>query len=175
MTIQDVVIRSTTNEDRDRIKALVFGVLAEYGLAPDPSSTDADLDDIEANYIQAGGLFEVIEDGRGELLGTVGLYRLDAQRCELRKMYLIRPARGHGLGRSILQRTLSQAQARGFKTVVLETASVLKEAIHLYTRSGFQKIDAPHLSARCDQAYVLHLDTLPSPPPGAAPGHNPSS
>jgi hypothetical protein len=45
------------------VAELVFGVLAEYGLEPDPETTDADLQDIEANYLQRGGLFEVIEDG----------------------------------------------------------------------------------------------------------------
>jgi putative acetyltransferase len=151
------VIRPATNADRERIKTLVFSVLAEYGLSPDPQSTDADLEDIDDSYIRAGGLFELIEDTQGQLLGTVGLYPLDAQIGELRKMYLAPHARGRGLGSAILKRTIIQARNLGFKCITLETASVLKEAVLLYTRAGFQEMPSEHLAARCDQAYILHL------------------
>ena len=150
-------IRSATNRDSERIKNLVFGVLAEYGLAPDPGTTDADLDDIESHYINSGGLFEVMEDEHGELIGTIGLFPLDAQTCELRKMYLVPHARGRGIGKQILQRVIEQARDFGFTSITLETAGVLKEAIGLYTRFGFTSVPSDHLASRCDQAYVLKL------------------
>ncbi|HEX8832757.1 MAG TPA: GNAT family N-acetyltransferase [Abditibacteriaceae bacterium] len=153
----DILIRPATNSDASRIKALVFGVLAEYGLTPDSQTTDADLDDIEGNYIKSGGLFELFENSQGQLLGTVALYRVDDETCELRKMYLAPGARGQGLGSAILERTIAGARCRGFKYITLETAGVLKEAIQLYTRFGFREIESEHLSARCDQAYVLRL------------------
>ena len=62
--LSHVTIRSATNDDCERVAKLVFGVLAEFGLEADPKTTDADLQDIEANYIKRGGLFEVIEDRR---------------------------------------------------------------------------------------------------------------
>jgi hypothetical protein len=61
--LSHLTIRSATNADRERVAELVFGVLAEYGLEPDPETTDADLQNIEANYLERGGLFEIIEDG----------------------------------------------------------------------------------------------------------------
>jgi len=155
--IDDVVIRDATNGDAERVAALIFSVLAEYGLKPDPESTDADLKDIEVNYIQSGGLFELIENKEGDLLGTVGLYPVDKNTCELRKMYFVRQARGLGLGRRVLERTVSRARELGFKTVFLETAGVLKEAIRLYSIFGFVPMQSEHLSARCDRAYVLKL------------------
>ena len=45
--IDDIVIRTAANQDSERIIALVFSVLSEYGLPPDPGSKDADLKDIE--------------------------------------------------------------------------------------------------------------------------------
>ncbi len=153
----DVSIRAATNEDRGRIAALVFGVLAEYGLRPDPAGTDADLEDIEGGYAARGGLFEVVEDGGGKLVGTCGLYPLDAATCELRKMYLLPEARGAGLGKLLLERAVGHARLRGFKTIVLETASVLEDAVRLYTRYGFRPVESEHLAARCDQAYALRL------------------
>ena len=126
-------IRSASNRDGERIAELVFNVLAEYGLSPDPETTDADLKDIETNYLQRGGLFEVVEDEENNLLGSFGIYPIDRETCELRKMYLIPRARGLGLGKYVLQRTIEQAKNLGFKQVVLETSSKLIAANRLYT------------------------------------------
>lgn len=156
-----VVFRSATNGDAARIQELIFGVLREYGLEPDPDGADADLGDIEAQYLAPGGSFECIEDAHGALLGTVGLFRLDATHCELRKMYFIPAARGKGLGKRTLERTLRHAKRLGFRKVSLETAGALKEAIRLYQKFGFRRSAAAPCVSRCDQAYELDLDDCP--------------
>jgi putative acetyltransferase len=150
-------LRQATNADRESIKSLVYGVLEEYGLKPDPSCTDADLDDIERSYFARGGTFCVLEDKDGSIVGAYGLYPTKNRTCELRKMYLHRMHRGRGLGRLLLEDALASARRLGFTTVTLETASVLKEAIALYQRYGFVPCPSDHLSARCDQAYILAL------------------
>lgn len=139
------------------MRNLVFTVLGEYGLKPDPGCTDADLDDIEQSYLARGGVFYVLEEENGSLIGSYGLYPMEPGVCELRKMYLHRACRGRGLGRRLLEDALIQARQSGFRRITLETASVLKEAIRLYERYGFRPFQAGHLSRRCDQAYALDL------------------
>jgi len=150
-------LRRASNEDSESIVSLVYGVLKEYGLKPDPGATDADLKDIEQSYFARGGLFFVLEDRGGSLIGAYGLYPLEDQSCELRKMYLHKSYRGKGLGKFLLDSALEQARKLGFTTVRLETASVLKEAISLYESYGFTQYEPDHMSKRCDQAYVLEL------------------
>lgn len=157
-SFSDVKIRAATNRDAEGIMALVFAALREHGLKPDPELTDADIYDIEANYLKQGGVFEVIEDEAGNLLGTVGLYRMDDETCELRKMYFAPQLRGRGMGLHILKRTVEAARSLGFKRMTLETASVLEQAIKLYTRFGFKPYDIiKHRSIRSDLAYFLEL------------------
>lgn len=157
-SIDDVTIRPATNDDGELIRALVFGVLDEFGLPSDPAGKDADLNDIESNYLRSGGTFEVIEDKQGTLVGTYGLYPLDKATVELRKMYFVPQIRGFGLGRKILERAVVKARLLGFKSIVLETISILETAIHLYTRFGFVPVPGKHHSARVDQTYLLRLD-----------------
>ncbi len=152
-----MTLRSATNSDCDAVRDLVFQVLGEYGLSPDPETTDADLADIEASYQASGGLFDVLVDDAGGIVGTVGLYPLGGATCELRKMYLHASRRGQGWGRRLLEHALARAKDLGFERVTLETASVLREAIGLYERYGFRKCQVSHLSERCDQAYYLDL------------------
>lgn len=155
--LSHLTIRPASNHDLGSIVKLVFGVLREFGLKPDPSATDSDLEDIEANYLQRGGLFEVIEDRDGNLLGTVGVFPIDEDICELRKMYFVPEIRGLGLGSYILQRAVNQAKELGFKRMVLETSSKLLAANRLYVRFGFQSFTADHLARRADQSYVFDL------------------
>ena len=151
-------LRPARNEDRDAVRSLVSGVLQEYGLRSEPCSTDADLSDLEFHYHQRGGRFDVLENASGEVIGCVGLYPIDTHCIELRKMYLRKDARGKGLGKKLLDHAVASAREMGFKRVTLETSAVLKEAIKLYTKYGFQPFVAQHLARRCDQAFVLDLE-----------------
>lgn len=69
-------------------------------------------------------------------------------------MYLSPECRGRGYGKRLLEDALGKASELEYQAVFLETASVLKEAISLYVKYGFEPFEAPHLSSRCDQAYI---------------------
>ena len=155
--MQNCSFRAANNQDIPAIKELIFKVLLEFGLQPDPESTDADLNDIETNYHQNNGVFHVIENPDGEIIGTGGITRDSPTSCELRKMYLAKSTRGLGLGKKMLQQLLFDARKLGYKQVTLETASVLENAIALYKGAGFIPFRPDHLAARCDQAYKLDL------------------
>ena len=150
-------LRPANNKDCEKVADLVYGILEEYNLKPDPASTDADIKDIESSYFDRGGTFCVLEAQDGSIIGAYGLYPMDEQTCELRKMYLDKAHRGKGLGKFLLEDALSKARKFGFESMILETASVLKEAIALYKSYGFVEYNPPHMSSRCDQAYLLEL------------------
>jgi GNAT superfamily N-acetyltransferase len=132
-------------------------VLAEYGLTPDPEGMDGDLADIESSYFAPGGTFEVAVAPDGSIAGCCGVFVVSGDVCELRKMYLLKDARGFGLGGRLLRRALAFAKGRGYKRMELETASELKEAIAMYAGAGFKPIERQHLAKRCDQAFALDL------------------
>ena len=154
--ISEISIRPATNADCESVQTLVFGILEEYGLNPDLAGTDKDLTDIEAHYLERGGLFELIETADGTLLGTVGLYPMDETTVELRKMYFLPQLRGRGIGKQTLQRMVEKAKELGFKKIYLETASVLKEAVGLYEKFGFTPTCEKH-TPRCDRAYFMDI------------------
>ena len=156
-------LRSATNDDRIALERLVFSVLAEYGLTPDPDGTDSDLHNIRQSYDDAGGSFDVLIDSSGQVVGSVGIFPVSASSCELRKMYLAPSVRRLGFGRLLLEHALARAATLGFTRVVLETASVLREAVSLYERYGFRPFAPDHLAARCDMAYYLDLPARQPP------------
>jgi len=152
----NLIVRPASNADCVRIQSLVFGVLAEYGLSPDIEDTDRDITDVEEHYIARGGVFEVIETSDGRTLGTTGLYPVNRDTVELRKMYFERELRGRGWGKRMLSRMIDRARELGFKEIYLETASVLTDAIRLYEGFGFRPTSKVH-AQRSDRGYVLKL------------------
>jgi putative acetyltransferase len=148
---RDFLIRDWQPGDRTVAFELIQSVLKEYGLDSEPVGADQDVLQVEDAYWKTGGEFWVVEY-QGHLVGTAGYY-------PIRKMYLRPEVRGQGLGRQLLQ-TLEKAIAtRGFQEIWVETASVLKEAINLYERNGYQ----PSLEVetqRCDRAYRKTIEGM---------------
>lgn len=155
-------LRCIRPEDREAVRALVFETLREFGFPPDPAGEDADLDDPAMSYLARGGAFEVLLDGGGRLIGCFGLYPVDAERVELRKMYLRPEARGRGLGRRLLERAVARARALGFRCLELQTATILATAVAMYTRRGFTPFEPQHRVPGCDTALRLVLRGQPT-------------
>ena len=80
----------------------------------------------------------------GDALAAVGaLKEHDAERGELKSMRAAPAYRGKGAGRAILEHLLSEARARGYRWVGLETGrpEEFRPAITLYERYGFAECE----------------------------------
>lgn len=154
---QRLTFRDARAGDGEDIRGVVTTVLTEYGLSRDGRVADTDLEDVLASYVARGGLFRVLVTDTGRIVGCGGLYPLSDDEAEVRKMYFLPEARGLGLGRMLLQDLVACARQRGFKTLVLETASVLKQAISLYRSVGFVETPRSHLTPSCDKGFRLSL------------------
>jgi GNAT superfamily N-acetyltransferase len=148
--------RTADNHDIAMVRHIVYSTLREYGLQPEPSGTDADVEDIDAHYGPAGS-YLCIAEVNGQAIATGGLRRISGARCELRKMYMLSEFRGKGFGRQLLVHLVNRARESGYREISLETASVLKEAIALYERFGFIDRTDADMPARCDRAMILRL------------------
>ncbi len=148
-------IRAATKADQDDIRALIFAILNEYDLEPDPRSIDQDLFDIEGYY--RDGVFDVLVSGDGDIMGTMGLKPTRDGVCELRKMYLKSNYRGRGHGKRLLKHAIASARGLGMTRIELETARILEEAIGLYEKFGFAEIEHDNMEKRCDHALALDL------------------
>jgi putative acetyltransferase len=143
-------VRRATAADRDGIITLVKRVLPEFDLVYDPTTADSDLLDIEATYLRRGGMFEVIVNPNGEVVGTAGLLELDARAGKLRKMYLDPRYRGQGLGDLLLRRAIAFAERTGLERIELDTVHSMLAAQRLYEKHGFVRTSDGTVSPRCD-------------------------
>jgi putative acetyltransferase len=155
---QDFLIRDWQKSDRNLAAELIRQILIEYGLPWQPDLADRDVIEVETHYLDRGGEFWVVELER-KIIGTAAYYPVeqDPQSVEIRKMYLLSEFRGKGLGRYLLLQLEKAIANRGFTTIYVETASVLKEAVSLYEKNNYQPMTEV-ATARCDRAYHKKLN-----------------
>ncbi|MEG2892528.1 MAG: GNAT family N-acetyltransferase [Clostridium sp.] len=150
------LFRGVEKGDESLVQDVVRVVLESYGLGFNPQVEDLDLTDFNKYYLDNGGHFEVLEV-EGKIVGSFGLYKLDDSTCELRKMYLHTDYQGKGYGREMMERALELAPSLGFKTITLQTNSVLYKAVDMYRKFGFEDFEDPELCDRCDIAMKLNI------------------
>lgn len=154
---RDFVIRDWQQRDRTESASVISTVLAEYGLAWEPTGADEDVLEVEKYYLTAGGEFWVIEQ-QNRIVGTGAYYPIKRgkQAVEIRKMYLLPAIRGMGLGKYLLQQLESAIALQGYQQIWIETASVLAQAVKLYETSGYQPAEGVE-TPRCDRVYLKLL------------------
>ncbi|NNH08590.1 GNAT family N-acetyltransferase [Cellulomonas fimi] len=83
--------------------------------------------------------FWTARDARGALLGCVAVKELSPADGELKSMRTTVPARGRGVGATLLARAVAESASRGYRTLHLETGTqdYFAAARRLYVRAGF--------------------------------------
>src|SRR5690554_1037359 len=63
--------------------------------------------------------------------------------AELVKIYLKSEHRGKGIGKQLIDKSIASAKEQGYTHLYLESFPSLKEAIVLYEKIGFKRIEKP--------------------------------
>ncbi|MBN2085259.1 MAG: GNAT family N-acetyltransferase [Anaerolineales bacterium] len=78
----------------------------------------------------------------GVAAGCGGIKCYEPDYAEIKRMYVRPPFRGLGLGRAIMEHLEDHAAERGIRVLRLETGILQAEAIGLYDRMGYTRIEA---------------------------------
>lgn len=122
-------------------------ILTEYGLdRPGFASHDPDYGNFFQQYSCEGAKYQIVQDHGGQILGGGGIACLnDGPQgvCELQRVFLLKKARGRGIGMELVSRCHLIAKHLGYKQIYLESHQSMVEAIKLYQKLGYQKLKAP--------------------------------
>ncbi|MGY6707427.1 MAG: bifunctional helix-turn-helix transcriptional regulator/GNAT family N-acetyltransferase [Rhizobiaceae bacterium] len=77
----------------------------------------------------------------GRAMGCAALYDLDAGTGEIKRMWVAPDARGLGIARRLLEALEMAARDAGMTRLLLDTNHHLSEAMALYEKSGYRRID----------------------------------
>ena len=77
---------------------------------------------------------------RRKPVGCGGVKRLDDDAAELKRIYLAESARGHGLGRRLLEELEQHARTLGYRCCDSTRATCQPEAFGLFRAAGYVEI-----------------------------------
>lgn len=101
------------------------------------SNTDTDLDDIHAEYIDAGGEFVVGLEG-DRLVATGGFVPVDDETVSLRRLRVDPAYQGQGYGRRILEALESRADEAGYDAVLIDEAGLNRDTRSFLEANGYE-------------------------------------
>lgn len=104
------------------------------------TSLTAELATLPAPYVGPDGALLLARDASGRPAGCVGVRGLTATECEIKRLYVLREARGAGLGRALVRAAIDQARAMGYTEMLLIAVKRTTEsAQRLYRQFGFEE------------------------------------
>lgn len=137
-------IRPATAADAERVR----GLFREY---EDGLGVDLSFQDFDTEVADPLAFYELV------LLadhGCVAMRRVDAETCEMKRLYVQRAARGTGLGRALAQAVIAHARASGYARMLLDTLPAMTEARALYASLGFRETEPYRFNPVEGTAYM---------------------
>jgi len=103
--------------------------------------SDRELATLPGAYSPPHGRLLLARQG-AEVAGCVALRPLEADRCEMKRLYLRPPFRGQGIGRDLAEAIIAEARAIGYRSICLDTLASMDAARAMYASLGFRAIPA---------------------------------
>jgi putative acetyltransferase len=100
-----------------------------------------DMDNLQANYLDAGGTFLVALNGE-QVIGSGALRKLDDETAELKRMWLLEAYHGQGIGYRLIKQLFDFARGHGYSWIRLQTSPEQVRALTFYRRVGFYEISS---------------------------------
>ena len=141
-----IIIRTIQPADNPALANVIRSTLTEFN-ADHPGTVyyDATTDALYELFQKERAVYHVAAIN-GVVVGGGGIYPTEGlpnDTCELVKMYLLPQARGMGLGKLLIEKSIEQAKEKGFKKIYLESMPELKQALKVYAKFGFEYLKAP--------------------------------
>jgi GNAT superfamily N-acetyltransferase len=112
-----------------------------FGLSDQFQGFGEELNGLPGVYGSDGGVL-LVAWSEDTVAGTIALRRLNDRAGEVKRLYLRPEFRGRGLGRRLIDEVVNRARQFGYQVLYADTLPVMRDALSLYAKMGFENVDA---------------------------------
>ncbi|MEY8427771.1 GNAT family N-acetyltransferase [Lachnospiraceae bacterium 46-15] len=94
---------------------------------------------------------------QGRLAGCIGLRKIDAENCEMKRLYVRPEFRGKRIGIQLVEKVIADAREIRYSYMLLDTLPFLQSAVRLYKQCGFYEIPS-YNDSPMETAIYMRLD-----------------
>lgn len=139
-------IRPIESRDNEALAKVIRTALAEFG-ANKPGTVYFDpTTDALFELFRTPGSYYYVATIDEKVVGGCGIFpteNLPDGTCELVKLYVAKEARGTGLGKQLMEKSMNWAKENGYIQVYLESMPELSKAVSIYEKVGFKSLNQP--------------------------------
>ena len=141
-----ITYRKILEKDNQELAAVIRTIFREFKIdKPGTVYTDPTTDHLSDVFKTEQSVYWIAEE-EGKIIGGCGIYPtagLPEGCVELVKLYTSAAARGKGVGKTLMQKSIASAQHFGYNEVYLESFPELTTAISMYEKAGFKPLSSP--------------------------------
>lgn len=129
----------TSSEDFLQSKIIITEYLETLKIDLTYMNLPEEFSSMELKYTAPQGAFILAKEDR-EIIGCVGVRKLDTETAELKRLYVKDSHKGNKIGITLLQKALEKTRELGYNKIRLEVIPTLHKAKQLYYSIGFYDI-----------------------------------
>ena len=149
------IVQAAGEREIAQVRELFQEYWDSFGFTPCFQNFGEELQGLPGKYAPPGGRLGLALVN-GLAAGCVALRRIDAGRCEAKRLYVRPAARGQGLGTALLDWASAEARAAGYREMLGDTMPVMRQALAMYDRMGFERT-GPYAPEATAGAIYLRL------------------
>lgn len=160
-----LMIREARAEDGAAAQAVTLAAYQQYAAIMPPWAWERYKEDLAETVCAPAPAEHMVAELEGALVGSVLLFpptreapgpagvTFHRDAPEVRILAVAPEARGHGVGRALMDECIRRARAAGYPSITLHTNDMMAAAVHLYESTGW--VRAPELDFHPAENIVI--------------------
>ncbi|MDR0733753.1 MAG: GNAT family N-acetyltransferase [Dysgonamonadaceae bacterium] len=133
-------IKLDTEEEIIKAKELVIEYIKWLNQNLTFQNIDDELTNFPQKYKEPDGTF-IIAKYNGNVVGCVGLKKLDENICEIKRLFVNDKYKGKGIGKKLVAIIIEEAKHKNYRRMRLDTLKTMESALKIYYENNFYEIE----------------------------------
>jgi putative acetyltransferase len=163
-----IISQATTPDELDGIRRLMRDLVTWHQTRHaqyrdlidkyfDPAAFETELANLPGHFAPPRGRLLIAKIGP-QVVGCVALHDLGDGNCEMKRMFVDSAHHGEGIGQALGARIIKEARLIGYRLMRLDTGPLQKEALGLYTRFGFRKVEPYYPQDQDMRSWLIFME-----------------